>query len=123
MNQLSKQTARQTGRRSNGYSRNKKFRSVRDMLFSLPLWDGTRRLGDWLSDYLHVDKTEYTTLVGTYFIRAMVRRALEPGCRFEYCLVLEGAQGCAKTRLAKTIASGYKYARHCVEAVMFFQFR
>lgn len=82
------------------------YHPVRDWLRALPPWDGTSRLGDWLSDWVGIDKTEYTQLVGRYFLIGMVARVMgpRPGDRviasgkrrdlvkFDYCLVLEGPQ-------------------------------
>jgi len=43
-----------------------------------------------------VRKTHYTELVGKFFMRGMVRRVMSPGCKFDYCLVLEGEKGLGK---------------------------
>ncbi len=66
-------------------------------------WDGERRLGAWLSKYLGVTDSEYAQCVGTYFLRGMVWRVLRPGCKFDYCLVIEGAEGLRKSTLAETL--------------------
>lgn len=85
-------------------ARHNKFHPVRDALEALPPWDGIRRNGDWLSDYLGVKKTPYTELVGTFFLRGLVKRVMEPGCKFDYCLVLEGEQGRGKSTAARILA-------------------
>lgn len=85
-------------------ARRNRFHPVREALAQLPSWDGVRRNGDWLSDYLGVKKTEYTQLVGAFFLRAMVKRVMEPGCKFDYCLVLEGEQGLGKSTVARILA-------------------
>ena len=54
------------------------------------------RLDDWLTDYLAVEKTEYSALVGRWFFIAMVDRAMNPGGQFKYCLILEGLQDALK---------------------------
>lgn len=85
-------------------ARKNKFHPVREALAALGTWDGVRRNADWLSDYLGVRKTPYTELVGTFFLRAMIRRVMEPGCKFDYCLVLEGDQGLGKSTVARILA-------------------
>ena len=47
---------------------------------------------------------DYLSLVGKYWLLAMVRRVTKPGCRFEYCPVLEGGQGLRKSALAMALA-------------------
>lgn len=85
-------------------ARGNRFNPVRDALEGLPPWDGIRRNADWLSDYLGVAKTEYTTLVGQFFLIGMVKRIFEPGCKFDYSLVLEGDQGLGKSTAVRILA-------------------
>lgn len=85
-------------------ARQNRFHPVREALAALPPWDGVRRNGDWLSDYLGVEKTEYTALVGAFFLRGMIKRVMEPGCKFDYCLVLEGEQGKGKSTVARILS-------------------
>lgn len=80
------------------------FNPVQDYLNSL-VWDGTDRLDDWLTDYLAVEKTEYSALVGRWFFIAMVDRAMNPGGQFKYCLILEGLQDAGKSKALRIIAS------------------
>jgi predicted P-loop ATPase len=89
--------------------REKAFHPVREYLSSLPAWDGTRRLTEWLTDYLGVPKTEYSQRVGAFFLRAMVARVMHPGVKFDYCLVLSGTQGLGKST-ALRILGGEWYA-------------
>jgi hypothetical protein len=72
---------------------------VREYLQGLT-WDGTPRLAHWLIDHAGVEDTEYTRAVSQFFLRAMVKRVMEPGCKFDYCLVLEGSEGLRKSSLA-----------------------
>lgn len=92
------------GKAVEAMARDNKFHPVREALLALPPWDGTRRNGDWLSDYLGVEKTEYTALVGTFFMRGIVQRVMRPGCKFDYCPVLEGPQGTGKSSVARILA-------------------
>lgn len=72
---------------------------VREYLQGLA-WDGTPRLATWLIDHAGVEDNGYTRAVSQFFLRAMVKRVMEPGCKFDYCLVLEGSEGLRKSSLA-----------------------
>ncbi|HQS59746.1 MAG: hypothetical protein B7Y56_03105 [Gallionellales bacterium 35-53-114] len=80
-----------------------KFHPVREHLDSL-VWDGKDRLEDWLSDYVGVEKSPYTSLVARYFLIGMVARIYRPGCKMDTALILEGIQGEGKSTLAKILA-------------------
>lgn len=72
------------------------FHPVRDWLETLK-WDGIPRVNHWLVDFLAVEDTDYARKVGRYFLIGMVMRVLQPGVKFDYCLVLEGKQGKRKS--------------------------
>lgn len=80
---------------------------VRDWLSTLPPWDGTDRLDYWLSDFLGTERNDYTMRVGRYFLIGMVARVMRPGCKFDYCLVLEGAQGIGKSSSLSVLAGDW----------------
>lgn len=79
------------------------FHPVRDYLNSL-LWDGVRRLDEWLFDYVGAPKTPYTKRVARWFLMGMVARVMDPGVKFDCCLVLEGAQGRGKSSMLRILA-------------------
>lgn len=83
--------------RANGYH------PVREWLDGLQ-WDGLDRLDYWLSDFLGVPRTDYARRVGRWFLIAMVARVRSPGAKFDYCLVLEGAQGRRKSSALRALA-------------------
>lgn len=60
-------------------------------------WDGVPRLDSWLSKTYGVEDDEYHRSVGSNWIKGMVMRLMEPGCKFDYVLVLEGPQGSRKS--------------------------
>jgi putative DNA primase/helicase len=61
------------------------------------VWDGARRVEDWLVRYLGCAPVPYHGDVGAWWLRQAVARALEPGCQGDYSLALEGPQGAGKS--------------------------
>lgn len=72
-------------------ARESRCHPVREYLDALE-WDGCERLGDWLTDYLGVRKSAYSTLGGRLFLIAMVARIYRPGCTMRAMPILEGMQ-------------------------------
>lgn len=79
------------------------YHPVRSYLGSLK-WDGVDRLDYWIADFLGVPRSAYTMRVARWFLMGMVARVMEPGCKFDYCLVLEGSQGRRKSAMFKVLA-------------------
>ena len=75
---------------------------VRDYLKGLA-WDGVPRLERWLTTYLGVEDTPYTQAVGASTLRAAVARILEPGCKVDTMLVLQGQQGVGKSKAIRAL--------------------
>jgi predicted P-loop ATPase len=67
-------------------------------------WDGTRRIDEWLSDYLGVERTDYSDAVGARWLISAVARIFKPGVKADCYLILEGDQGIRKSTALKTIA-------------------
>jgi hypothetical protein len=76
---------------------------VRERLNGLA-WDGTRRLESWLATYLGVPDSAYARAVGRAWMIQAVARVMEPGCKADHALILEGPQGCGKSTAAATLA-------------------
>lgn len=77
---------------------------VREWLNSLK-WDGTPRIDTWIKDYCQGRAEEpYLSEASRKFLLAMVKRVFEPGCQWDYVLVLEGKQGRLKSTIARTLA-------------------
>jgi hypothetical protein len=70
-------------------------------------WDGDKRLGSWLVDYLGADDTPYTRAAGEIWLKGAVARVLEPGIKFDLALILEGRQGVGKTQTLEILAREY----------------
>lgn len=60
-------------------------------------WDRFRRVDRWLSTYCGVEDAPYTRKVGSRFLISAAARALDPGCKVDTVLVLEGMQGAKKS--------------------------
>ncbi len=77
-------------------SREHMFNPVVDWLDSLR-WDGIKRLDTWMIDYLGADDTPYVRAVARKTLMAAVRRAKQPGCKFDHMLILCGPQDIGKS--------------------------
>ena len=60
-------------------------------------WDGLKRLDSWLTKTYQVPDDIYHQKVGSNWMKGLVKRIVEPGCKFDYVLVLEGEQGTKKS--------------------------
>ncbi len=80
-------------------SHERAFRPIREYLENLPEWDGIPRLEELLIDYLGAEDSVYTRAVTKKTLVAAVARVMQPGCKFDYMLVLVGRQGIGKSTL------------------------
>lgn len=69
-----------------------------------PKWDGVKRLNSWLVDYAGAPDTPFVRAVGRIALVAAVRRARQPGCKFDQIIVLEGPEGRNKSTAIKVMA-------------------
>jgi hypothetical protein len=79
------------------------FDPVCDYLDGLK-WDGKPRLDKWMVQYLGADDTELNRAIGRLSLVAAVRRARQPGCKFDQIIVLEGVEGTQKSTAIATLA-------------------
>ncbi|WP_304350003.1 VapE domain-containing protein [Comamonas testosteroni] len=89
----------------------RRYHPIRDYLTGLK-WDGRPRVDNWLvhvlgekPDTIKPALFEYLGLVGRFWLLGMVYRVMEPGCKFDYCPVLEGSGGLRKSTLVETLAT------------------
>ncbi len=93
-----------------------RYHPVRDYLDSVRgKWDGMKRCATWLQRCcLEEDEwdprdplQQYLSRVGTWVLMAMCARVLQPGCKFDYMLILEGPQGWRKSTLARELGQAW----------------
>ena len=80
-----------------------KFDPILDYLDALT-WDGTPRLDRWLVTYAGAEDTELNREFGLIALVAAVRRARQPGIKFDPIIVLEGSMGTNKSKAIETLA-------------------
>jgi hypothetical protein len=80
-----------------------RFDPVCDYLDSLR-WDGKPRLARWLHTYCGAEDIELNRAFATLTLVAAVRRARQPGCKFDQILVLEGPEGTNKSSAIALLA-------------------
>lgn len=80
-----------------------KFHPVKDILDGLE-WDGKEHIRNLLPDYLGAENTEYTYEVMKLFMLGAVSRIYQPGCKFDYTLILQGKQGIGKSTFLQMLA-------------------
>lgn len=83
------------------------FHPVRQYLdLARAMWDGKRRLESWLERYLGVeDETGFAAESGTRWLISGVARIMQPGCKADCALVLEGGEGVRKSTAVKVLAA------------------
>lgn len=79
------------------------FDPVCDYLDAL-IWDGTPRLGNWLVRYMGAPDTELNRTIGRLTLIAAVRRAYDPGAKFDQIVVLESVEGKGKSTAIEILA-------------------
>jgi putative DNA primase/helicase len=79
------------------------YHDVREYLEGL-VWDGTPRVRAWPARYLHVGDSEYVQLAGMKWMIAAVARVMQPGCKADNVLILEGKQGWGKSTALEVLA-------------------
>lgn len=82
---------------------------VKSFLDGLPAWDSKARLDTWLSVNFEAEgHPEYLAQVFRKWMFAMVLRVYEPGAKFDWMPIFEGAQGIGKSSFGRLLV-GDKY--------------
>lgn len=92
------------GRSVVAVSRNIRIHPVRDYLEALA-WDGTQRLDTWAIAYLGAEDTALHRSMAALWMVSAVARIMQPGCKADHMLILEGPQGIRKSTALKVLAS------------------
>jgi predicted P-loop ATPase len=70
-------------------------------------WDGKKRIESLFIDLLDADDTDLNRKMTEKWMIAAVKRTLEPGCKFDNMIVLQGSQGIGKSTLCERLAKGF----------------
>lgn len=73
-------------------------------------WDGVKRIENFFSKYCHVPSSEYVRLVSKNLWVSLAARGLNPGCKIDSMVVIEGHEGVRKSSLCQAIGGKYTYA-------------
>lgn len=85
----------------------RRFNPLRDYIRGLPEWDGVPRADTLLIDYLGAEDTPYTRAVTRKMLIGAIQRVLEPGCKFDTVLVLDGKPGIGKSTLLRKLGGSW----------------
>ncbi len=82
------------------------FHPVREYL-SAQQWDGTPRVDRLFVDYLGATDDAYGRDIARLMMIAGVARIFEPGCKWDYVVILQGLQGKRKSTFISTLAKNW----------------
>lgn len=85
----------------------RRFNPLREYVQNLPEWDGVARVDTLLVDYLGAPDTEYVRAVTRKTLIGAIQRVLEPGCKFDTVLVLDGKPGIGKSTLLRKLGGAW----------------
>lgn len=87
------------------------YHPIRDYLKGLE-WDGIERLDFWLHRVCGAENNHYTRDVGRKILCGAVARIINPGCKFDYMLILEGEQGLGKSTMLEILGGEWYLDTH-----------
>src|SRR5262249_27301213 len=68
------------------------------------VWDEPPRLDRWAIDYLGAEDSPYIRAISRCWLISAVARIMQPGCKADYVLILEGPQGKLKSTALDRLA-------------------
>lgn len=83
------------------------FHVVQDWIINLPDWDGTPRAEEIFIKFLNVNDTAYAREVSLNWLLGAVARIFHAGCRYDYCLILQGEQGTGKSYILEQLGGDW----------------
>ena len=78
------------------------YHPIRDYLNGLT-WDGVPRLDRIIIDYMGAEDSELNRAMSRKHFVAAVARVFNPGCKYDYCLIMSGAVGIGKSTLLRVM--------------------
>lgn len=78
------------------------YHPIRDYLSGLT-WDGVQRLDRIIIDYMGAEDSELNRAMSRKHFVAAVARVFNPGCKYDYCLIMSGAEGIGKSTLLRVM--------------------
>ena len=78
------------------------YHPIRDYLSGLT-WDGVSRLDRIIIDYMGAEDSELNRAMSRKHFVAAVARVFNPGCKYDYCLIMSGAEGIGKSTLLRVM--------------------
>lgn len=92
-----------------------KFNPVTEYLDGLK-WDGVERIDNWLIKHGGAPDTPFVRAVSRIVLVAAVRRARQPGCKFDEILVLESPEGFNKSGMIELMAGRENFSDQSILA-------
>lgn len=83
-----------------------RYNPVADYIKSLA-WDGKKRIETLFIDLLDADDSKLNREMTRKWMIAAVKRTLNPGCKFDNMIVLQGPQGIGKSSICERLAKGF----------------
>lgn len=85
------------------YAMRNAYHPLKDWFKTLK-WDGVPRLRRLLPDYAGTDDNLYTQEIGYRWMISIIARVMDPGCKVDHMLILEGPQGAQKSQFLEVLA-------------------
>jgi predicted P-loop ATPase len=85
-------------------AREQRFHPVIDYLHRYR-WDGAPQLDEWALRYLGAQDNKYCRAVASRWMISAVARVMDPGCKADCALILEGEQGTLKSSAIRVLAA------------------